>query len=413
MEDKSGRMRWLLITAVAPIAWGSSYVVTHQLLPPDAPLWGALLRALPAGLILLALSRRLPRGSWWWRSLLLGAVNVGGFFVLIYITGQRLASGLAATLMSSAALVMMLFAWALLHQRPRLIAAIGAFVGLLGVAIMMGVGGGPVDGWGVAASLAAMVASSFGFILTARWGAQVPAITMSSWQLVGGALLLIPVALVLEGPPPTLTPSSTLGFVYLTVVATAVAYAAWFTGLRRLPASVVGVVGLLNPVTGVALGVAIGGEAFGVPQGVGLGLVLAGIGLGSLPARRSTPAGVTDSRWLPTRADAHSPRTPNSIETPSTSSKPAVPPWRRDAGPGSPPRASGPIPPHDDHESREGGRAPQNITSKPTHEISPTAAPGRPQVRRACLQAMLRPAPVRWQPHTPAPSKRTGAGLHR
>ncbi|MDQ7880198.1 hypothetical protein Q9R08_19565 [Microbacterium sp. QXD-8] len=70
MEDK--RWTWILVTAIAPIAWGSGYVVTRNLLPVEAPLWGGVLRALPAGLIVLLLARRLPRGSWWWRSLVLG-----------------------------------------------------------------------------------------------------------------------------------------------------------------------------------------------------------------------------------------------------------------------------------------------------------------------------------------------------
>lgn len=284
MEDKSSRLGWILFTAIAPIAWGSSYVVTRQLLPEDAPLWGGLLRALPAGLILLAISRRLPTRSWWWRSLVLGALNVGGFFVLIYIAGQRLPSGLAATLMSTSALVMMLFAWGMLRQKPRMVAVLGALVGLVGVAVMLGFGGGPVDLWGVAVSLGAMVASSFGYILTSRWGSDIPAVTMSSWQLIGGSVLLIPVAVFVEGAPPTLTPASALGFLYVSVVATALAYVAWFTGLRRLPAGVVGVVGLLNPVTGVLLGVALAGEAFGLSQGIGLALVLGGVALGSLPS---------------------------------------------------------------------------------------------------------------------------------
>ncbi|MGZ8804880.1 MAG: DMT family transporter [Microbacterium sp.] len=286
MEDKSSRITWMRVTAIAPIAWGSSYVVTRQLLPEESPLWGGLLRALPAGLILLLIARRLPTGAWWWRSMVLGALNVGGFFVLIYIAGQRLPSSLAATLMSTSAVVMMLLAWAMLRQRPRVIAVIGATVGLAGVAIMLGLGGGPVDVWGVVVSLGAMVASSFGYILTVRWGSDIPAVTMSAWQLVGGSLLLIPVALIVEGGPPMLTPSAALGFAYLTVIATAVAYVAWFTGLRRLPAGVVGVVGLLNPVTGVALGVAIAGEAFGLTQGIGLALVIGGIALGSLPPLR-------------------------------------------------------------------------------------------------------------------------------
>ncbi|WP_127476158.1 EamA family transporter [Microbacterium sulfonylureivorans] len=281
MEDKS--WRWIAVTAIAPIAWGSTYVVTRNLLPPESPLWGGVLRALPAGLLVLLIARTRPRGSWWWRSLVLGTLNVGGFFVLVYIAGQRLPSSLAATLMSASAAGMLLFAWLLLRRRPRAVAVAGAAVGLGGVVVMLGFDVGGVDVWGVAASLGAMLASSLGFVLTARWGSEVPALAMTAWQLVGGALVLLPAALLVEGAPPALTLESGLGFAYVTLVATALAYAAWFAGLRHLAPGVVGVVGLLNPVTGVALGVVVAGEAFGLPQAAGVALVLAGIALGALP----------------------------------------------------------------------------------------------------------------------------------
>lgn len=279
------------MTAIAPIAWGSGYVVTRSLLPADSPLWGGVLRALPAGLIALLLARRLPRGSWWWRSLVLGTLNVGGFFVLVYVAGQRLPSSLAATLMSASAACMLLFAWLLLHRRPRLAAVVGAAVGLVGVAVMLGFDAEGADPWGVAASLGAMVASSIGFVLTARWGSGVPALSMTAWQLVAGSIVLLPAALLVEGAPPALTAPSALGFAYLTLIATALAYVAWFAGLRRLSPGVVGVVGLLNPVTGVVLGVAVAGEAFGVPQVVGVGLVLVGIVLGAAPGRQAPRLG--------------------------------------------------------------------------------------------------------------------------
>ncbi|SIT70158.1 probable blue pigment (indigoidine) exporter [Microbacterium sp. RU33B] len=251
-----------------------------------------MLRALPAGLIVLLLARRLPRGAWWWRSLVLGTLNVGGSFVLIYIAGQRLPSSTAATLMSTSAACMMLFAWAMLRQRPRLVAVIGAAIGLVGVGLMLGLDGGGVDPWGVAASLGAMTASSLGFVLTVRWGEDVAALPMAAWQLLGGSVVLVPVALIVEGAPPVLTLPSTLGFAYVTLVATALAYAAWFAGLRHLQPGPVGIIGLLNPVTGVALGVLIAGEAFGLPQAVGMALVLGGIILGSLPSRRPRAAAV-------------------------------------------------------------------------------------------------------------------------
>ncbi|MFE7844246.1 EamA family transporter [Microbacterium sp. NPDC057407] len=293
MEDK--RWRWIAITAVAPIAWGSTYVVTRNLLPPESPLWGGVLRALPAGLIVLAAARVLPRGSWWWRSLLLGTLNVGGFFVLVYVAGQRLPSGLAATLMSTSAACMLLFAWLMLGRRPRAAAVAGAGIGLVGVGVMLGVDLSGVDPWGVAASLGAMVASSVGFVLTAKWGAAVPALPMTAWQLVAGSAVLLPVAVAVEGAPPVLTAGSAAGFAYVALVATALAYAAWFAGLRHLTPGAVGIIGLLNPVTGVALGVLVAGEAIGPAQAVGVALVLAGVVLGALPARVGGPT--ESARW--------------------------------------------------------------------------------------------------------------------
>ena len=289
---------WIALTAIAPIAWGSTYVVTRNVLPPESPLWGGVLRALPAGLIVLLIARRRPHGAWWWRALVLGTLNVGGFFVLVYVAGQRLPSSLAAALMSASAVSMLLFAWLLLHRRPRLAAALGAVIGLVGVIVMLGFDAGGADGWGVAASIGAMVASSLGFVLTSRWGADVPALPMTAWQLIGGSIVLVPAALLVEGGPPALTTSSALGFAYVTLIATALAYVAWFSGLRHLSPGVVGVVGLLNPVTGVVLGVAIAGEAFGAPQAVGIALVLAGIALGAVPSRRGVAARAVMPREL-------------------------------------------------------------------------------------------------------------------
>src|SRR3546814_4574768 len=94
MEVKR-RWLWILVASVGPVLWGAAYLVTRSALPADAPLWGAALRALPAGIVLLVLARRLPRGSWWWRSIVLGLLNFGAFFVLVYVAAQLLPSSVA------------------------------------------------------------------------------------------------------------------------------------------------------------------------------------------------------------------------------------------------------------------------------------------------------------------------------
>ncbi|MGJ6964862.1 EamA family transporter [Streptosporangium sp. G11] len=280
--------RWVLVTAMAPIAWGTTYFVTHQSLPPDYPLYGAAIRALPAGLLLLLLSRRRPHGSWWWRSLVLGTLNMSAFFALIYLAAQLLPTSVASTIMATSPVVMMLLAWSLLSERPRIPHLAGAGIGIAGVCLMLFTGAAAVDPLGVLASVAAMVMSSFGYVLAKRWNTGVDALASTSWQLIAGGLVLLPFAVALEGSPPALDGLAILGFGYVTVVATALAFAAWFTGLRHLPAGTVGLVGLLNPVAGVLLGTAIAGEALTARQFCGLALVLLGVLLGQPVVARLT-----------------------------------------------------------------------------------------------------------------------------
>ena len=87
MED----IRWrdVLLTAIAPVAWGSTYIVTAEMLPPDRPLFAALVRALPVGILLLLWRRQLPHGHWWWRSLVLGMCNIGLFYPLIFLSAAE------------------------------------------------------------------------------------------------------------------------------------------------------------------------------------------------------------------------------------------------------------------------------------------------------------------------------------
>ncbi|GAA4823654.1 EamA family transporter [Streptomyces ziwulingensis] len=281
----------MALTAVAPVAWGANYYVTHAFLPPDSPLYGAALRALPAGLVLLGLCGQRPRGAWWWRSAVLGLLNVSVFFVLVYAASQLLPTSIASTVMAMSPPAMMLIAWALVSERPGIAHLAGAATGLGGVCLMLLTGTEGVSVPGVLASAAAMLVSAFGHILTKRWNdSGTDVLASTAWQLTAGGLFLLPVAAAVEGPPPALSAPALLAFGYVTLVATALAFAAWFTGLRHLPAGTVGLVGLLNPVTGVLLGTAVAGDVLTVQQLCGLALVLAGVVLGR-PARAGRRGG--------------------------------------------------------------------------------------------------------------------------
>jgi probable blue pigment (indigoidine) exporter len=181
---------------------------------------------------------------------------------------------------------MMLLAWPLLSERPRATSLAGAGIGVLGVGVMLLSGGMSVDPVGVAASVAAMIMSSVGFILTRRWVTDEGVLVITSWQLVAGGIVLVPVALIVEGAPPSMDSQTLAAFAFVSLIATALAYSAWFAGLHHLPASTVGLIGLLNPVTGVILGIALAAEVLGPRQAIGIALVLVGIVVGQ---RRQLP----------------------------------------------------------------------------------------------------------------------------
>lgn len=298
MESK---LRWVLITAIAPIAWGSTYYVTQTWLPPEYPLWGGVIRALPAGILMLLLVRTLPRGSWWWKSLVLGTLNVGAFFVLIYVAAQLLPSSIATVLMATSPVAMMVLAWALISERPHILSAVGAVLGFLGVSAMLLSGGDAVDPLGVLMALSAMLMSALGYVLTKKWAKDVAVVPLTAWQLTAGGLVVVPFAVFVEGAPPALSGTEFAAFAYIAVFATAIAYWAWFTGLKHLGAGAVGLIGLLNPVVGVLLGTLIAAEVLGALQVVGIAIVLLGIVIGQpfvlklIERRRALEHGATGS----------------------------------------------------------------------------------------------------------------------
>jgi probable blue pigment (indigoidine) exporter len=296
METSLGRVRlawrtirWPLLVAVAPVAFGSTYWVTREFLPTDSPLWGSAIRALPAGVVLMLIARRLPHGAWWWRAVVLGTLNMGLFFCLVYVSAQLLPSSVAASICSVTPLMITGFAWLLLRQRPSLRVLLGAGAGAVGVLLIVGTATGALNAWGVVASVVAMTLSSIGAVLTRRWDDGTPVLTVTAWQLLVGGLELAGLALLLEGAPPQSDAPQVMAFAYVSLIATAVAFSCWFSGFRHLPAGVVGVIGLLNPITGVALGVFLGGEALSVLQFVGIALVLGSIVFVNARRPRTTP----------------------------------------------------------------------------------------------------------------------------
>jgi len=283
-----------LVTAVGPCLWGTNYLVTTQFLPPDRPLLAATVRALPAGLLLwAAVGFTLPRGTWWWRAALLGALNISLFFVLFFIGAYRLPGGIAAVLGAMGPFLVAGLSYPLLGHRVSRRVLVAATIGVLGVGLLVLRSTAALDPLGLLASGAGVVVVSVATVFGRRWGTPAvsrPVLTLTAWQLTFGGLLLVPLALFVEGPPPALTGRNLLGFAYLALVGTAVAHFLWFQGVQRLAPTSITLLSLLSPVVAAVIGWAALGQTLSPGQLVGAVAVLVAVLLGTSVRTAGAPA---------------------------------------------------------------------------------------------------------------------------
>lgn len=285
-------VRIFLLATVAPLVWATTYIITEKFLPPDRPMFAALMRALPMGLVLLAWRRTLPPRGWWGKAIVLGLLNIGLFFPLIFLSAYGLPGGLAATVQALLPLVVMLLAWLMIGESAGILRLLGGVIGFAGVTLLvLGTTTG-VTALGLFGAVASVLSTAVGAVLVKRWNPPVDSLTFVSWQLVVGGVFLLPVAFLLEGAPPSIDLPAALGYAWIGVMGTGIAYWCWFTALRAIPAGSVALISLVNPVFATILGIVFASEAFGWPQALGMLLVLAGVLLGQFaPRRRPAPAG--------------------------------------------------------------------------------------------------------------------------
>lgn len=280
MKTATARLPDVLLTALAPMTWGTTYVVATELLPPNHPLLVAALRSLPIGILLTAWLRQLPKGIWWWRILLLGSLNIGIFQALLFVAAYRLPGGVAATAGAIQPLLVVLFSWILLNEKPSKRSIVAAIAGFIGVGLLVLGPTARLDRVGIVAAIAGAATMGLGTVLVKRWKRPVSLLVFTGWQLAVGGIVLLPIALVIEGPITHLSTANLLGFVYLGLVGTGVAYALWFRGIDKLKASAVSSLGLISPVVATLIGFVLLHQTFTPIQLVGIAIVLISVLLG-------------------------------------------------------------------------------------------------------------------------------------
>jgi drug/metabolite transporter (DMT)-like permease len=225
-----------------------------------------------------------------------GLLLLAGGNGVVTLAEKSLASGLAAVLVATVPLWMVVFAWPLERQRVTWRAAAGLAAGLIGVAVL--VGGGSAGGHlaGVLLVLAAAASWGFGSVLGRRLRLPRQALLAAAMEmLVGGAVLLI-IALATGEAGRThwgqIAPTAWLALAWLILPGSILAFTAYGYALAHLPLATVSTYAYVNPVVAVLLGVGLLHERLAGREVLGTLLVVASVAVTLYrPAPRPSPPG--------------------------------------------------------------------------------------------------------------------------
>jgi probable blue pigment (indigoidine) exporter len=277
--------KFKLAAALATALWGFTYIITSTPLPQHPWFIGAVRAGLGA-LPLLLLARELPPLQFWPKLIVLGTLNAGLFFGLLFIAALRLPGGVAGIFQALSPLFAIVLVWPLLNNRPTLLKIFSLLVGLAGVVLVVLKGGASLDLIGVLAALGCAFSVALGGILVQKWGQPMSMTGFTAWQLVVAAVELGAVALILGDIPTGLTAVNGLGLVILALGLTSLPFFLWFKAIQSEGAASVTPFMLLTPIIAFALDAMVRGIVPTPLQGLGVLLVVVGLVLNIIAGRK-------------------------------------------------------------------------------------------------------------------------------
>jgi DME family drug/metabolite transporter len=276
----------LLQVSAAGILWGTAGVVV-QVVAERTGL-GALaigfyrLAAAAGVLLLIGLPAR--RRIWAaFRAAPLAVIVAGvglAAYQGLYFVAVRLGGVSIATVVSLGIAPVLLSAWETLRtrQRPSTATLTASAAAIIGLALIAGAtmepGASTAAGFGLLAAIGSGIVYAASTAISRHTTQGVEPLTLTTLSCTVGAISILPLAAA-EGLAFTPETGPIALLIYAGAITTALAYALFYTGLRRISGSVAVVVTLLEPLTAALLAVILINEPLGVTTVIG-GLLLLG-----------------------------------------------------------------------------------------------------------------------------------------
>ena len=304
-EPKASRVALVSAFAAIYIIWGSTYLGIRFAVETLPPFLMAGARFLLAGALLygwaVACGAEWPDRRAWVTAAIIGALLLVGGNGLVTWAEQTVTSSVAALLLASVPLWVVLMDWLRPRgTRPNVTSVLGILAGFAGVALLIGpgllAGTGQINPWGAAAILLAAVSWAAGSLYardapTVKSGAQ-----MSAMQMLTGGLFLLAAALVngelADFSLNSVSLRSALAFGYLTLFGSVVAFSAYGWIVQRTSATLASTYAYVNPVVAVALGWALANEPVTARTLIAAAIIVGAVAL--ITVKRSEPSPAPD-----------------------------------------------------------------------------------------------------------------------
>jgi drug/metabolite transporter (DMT)-like permease len=262
-HDRNEAIKLALAFVAIYIIWGSTYLAIRYAVETIPPLVTAGIRHSIAGGIMLAWA--------WWRGFRptrqqwVAGFALGALFFLIghgslHWAEQYVGSGLAALLIATEPMFILVLGWMMGRQKISLLSALGLGLGVVGVAMLTGaeltVKGSSL--WGLLAVLLGSLSWSLGVVVSPRLKLPSDALGRTALPTLCGALMLLIAAGVTGEFQQThwasISLRSVFGLGYLITFGSVVAFTAYTWLLQRVPPALVATHTYANPVVAVILG---------------------------------------------------------------------------------------------------------------------------------------------------------------
>jgi len=261
--DRAYAIKLALAFAAIYLVWGSTYLAIRYAIETIPPLVTAGIRHSIAGAIMLAWAWARgfrPTRENWVSGFILGAL----FFLIghgsLHWAEQYVGSGLAALLIATEPMFIVVLAWLAGQQKISRMSALGLALGVAGVAILTGVEMS-IKGSSLVGLLAVLVGSlswSAGVVITPRLKLPSDALGRTALPTLCGAAMLLVAAGVSGEFHAThwsaISMRSLLGLGYLITFGSIVAFTSYTWLLQRIPPALVATHTYANPVVAVLLG---------------------------------------------------------------------------------------------------------------------------------------------------------------